>query len=437
MAQDSANRPAEDGSEYAKIVRALLLGSGALFLAAALLYGPLLVGISRGASPTALEAEKMRAVRSGFAVAGAFFAVASTFVGRCRRLQSPAAGRRAATLLLAVLAVAVPGALVEFGLRPFIEPKTTLFTPDRELGWKLVPGARDEWGGVRVAINARGMRGPAVDHEKRAGTARIVFLGDSVTFGYGVERDEDVFAQRVGRALTKRLGRPVEIVNAGVGGYSPWQQALFFAREGVRYAPDLVVVGFVLNDVTEKLALVRYGGNARGWQLERTARGALDRWISGSAVAAWLRDIVARIRFGRDVSAGARRAESADVRRLAHDPEAPAWRRAWSITVGNLDRIFALAKSREIESLLVIFPYAFQLDAPARSDGPQRRLVAHARARGVPVLDLLPPLAARKADAPYFIDDSHLSTEGHRAVADALAEFVVQRELLSPRRDPS
>jgi lysophospholipase L1-like esterase len=435
MAQDSVNRRAEDGSEYTNVVRALLLGSGLLFLAAALLYGPQLVMSCRGAPPSALEAERMRGVRIGFAIAGALLVAASALVDRWRRLRSLAAGRRAATLLLAVLALTVPAGLVEFALRPFTEPRTTLFTPDRELGWRLVPGARDEWGGVRVAINARGMRGPALDHEKPDGAARILFLGDSVTFGYGVERDEDLFAQGVGRELTRRLGRPVEIVNAGVGGYSPWQQALFFEREGVRYAPDLVVVGFVLNDVTEKLALVRY--EARGWQLERTARSALDRWLSGSAVAAWLGDALARIRFGRDVSAGALREEAADVRRLARDPEAPAWRRAWSITTGNLDRIFAFAAAREIESVLVIFPYAFQLDAPARSGGPQRRLLAHARDRGVPVLDLLPLLSARRDAAPDFIDESHLSPEGHRAVAAALADFVMRQELLSPRRDSS
>jgi hypothetical protein len=433
MAQDSADRRAENGSEYTNVVRALLLGSGLLFLAAALLYDPQLVTLGRGAAPSALEAEKMCGVRFGFAIAGALLVAAFALVDRWHRARSLAAGRRAATLLLAVLALTVPAGLVEFGLRPFAEPRTTLFTPDRELGWRLVPGARDEWGGVRVSINARGMRGPALDHEKPEGTLRILFLGDSVTFGYGVERDEDLFAQGVGRELTRRLGRPVEIVNAGVGGYSPWQQALFFEREGVRYAPDLVVVGFV----TEKLALVRYGGETRGWQLERTARGALDRWLSGSAVAAWLGDALARIRFGRDVSAGALREEAADVRRLARDPDAPAWRRAWSITTGNLDRIFALAASREIESMLVIFPYAFQLDAPARSGGPQRRLVAHALARGVPVLDLLPLLGARRGAAPDFIDESHLSPEGHRAVAAALVDFVMVQELLSPHRDPS
>ena len=241
----------------------------------------------------------------------------------------------------------------------------------------------------------------------------------------------------VGRALAERLGRPVEVVNAGVGGYSPWQQAHFFEREGIRYAPDLVVVGFVLNDVTEKLALVRYGGEARGWQLERTARSGLDRWLSGSAFAAWLRDTLSRIRFGQDVAAGASRVEAADVRRLARDPEAPAWRRAWRITTENLDRIFAFAASHEIESALVIFPYAFQLDAPDRTGGPQRRLVAYARDRDVPVLDLLPLLDARRGGTPDFIDESHLSPEGHRVVAAALVELVMRRRLLSLRRDPS
>lgn len=62
----------------------------------------------------------------------------------------------------------------------------------------------------------------------------------------------------------------VETINASVSGYSPWQQAIYLQNEGLRYAPDVVVVAFVLNDATEKFELLRFGGAWEGWQLSRS-----------------------------------------------------------------------------------------------------------------------------------------------------------------------
>jgi lysophospholipase L1-like esterase len=330
-----------------------------------------------------------------------------------------------------VLTGLLPIALVDCGLRPFVSPKTTLFTPDRELGWRMRPGAEGEWGGVRVRVNERGLRGPLVPLERSPGTHRLLFLGDSVTFGFGIERTEEVFPFRVGRDLERELAAPVEVVNAGVGGWSPWQELAFLEREGLDYRPDGVVIGFVLNDVTEKLALVRYGGTHEGWQLARTARGTLDRWLSMSALATLAREGAALLRFGSDVRLGAQAVETADVRRLVLEPE--SFPRAWRITLESVGRIAERARRRDVPCLLVIFPYAFQLEDPERTSAPQRRLLAFAGERELPALDLLPLLAEQGRDA--FLDPSHLSPAGHARAARAIAERILaERWLPAPRR---
>ena len=369
------------------------------------------------------------ALRIGFAAAGLLLLAGAELARRQPRLGAWLARPRVASPLLALLGLVAPLSLLDFGLRPFVEPKTTLYQRDRELGWTLVPGAQDEYGGVRVRINARGLRGPEVADAKPQGVLRILWLGDSVTFGYGVERTEEIFPYAVADRLSARLGRPVETVDAGVGGYSPWQEQLWLERDGWRYAPDLVVVGFVLNDLTEPLSLVRYGGQGEGWQLARTAKGALDRWLSASALATALRDGLARLRFGRDVAGAATRLETYDVRRMSADPTAPPFDRSWHIGETSLGRIFASARSRGVPVALVIFPYRFQLDAPQATAGPQRRLVEFAASQGVPVLDLLPLLAERRAGVP-FLDDSHLSSAGHAVVSDALAAFLAEAKLV-------
>jgi GDSL-like Lipase/Acylhydrolase family len=239
----------------------------------------------------------------------------------------------------------------------------------------------------------------------------------------------------VAALLAERLARPVESVDAGVGGYSPWQEQAWLEREGWRYAPDVVVVGFVLNDLTEPLSLVRYGGKGEGWQLARSARGALDRWLSESALAVSLRDGFAALRFGRDVRRGAQALESHDVQRLIAQPQDPLWQQSWRIAEGNLARIFASARQHGVSAALVILPYAFQLDAPDATAGPQRRLAAFAREQGVPVLDLLPLLASSRAE-PLFLDASHLSASGHAVAAEAIAAFLVEHGSLEAARAP-
>ena len=416
--------------ESSKVGRALLLGSGLLYLLAALLYDPrLLAPLSRGAFG-ALTLEKMRAVRVGFALAGLVLILLVPLAARVRTL-------RTATVLLALLGLVVPLTLLDCGLRPFVEPKTTVYMADEELGWKLRPGREDEYGGVRVQINTKGLRGPELPFEKPPQTVRILWLGDSVTFGYGIEATDALFPYRVAALLAPRIGRAIESVDAGVGGYSPWQERTWLEREGWRYEPDLVLVGFVLNDLTEPLSLVRYGGGGEGWQLARSARGVLDRWLSASALATAIRDGVAAVRFGRDVQQGAAAVEAGDVLRLVTQPRAALWQKSWQLAESNLAQIFAAARERDVGVALIVFPYAFQLEAPQRTASPQRRLVAFAQAQGIPVLDLLPLLAAQPG-APLFLDASHLSEEGHAVVADAIAAFLLEHALLAPpARDAS
>jgi lysophospholipase L1-like esterase len=342
-------------------------------------------------------------------------------------LRRVASSRAAAPLLLALTSVALPLALLDFGLRPFLEPKTTLFREDPTLGWRLVPGAVGEWGGVRITVNSQGLRGPEVAHARTPGALRVLHLGDSVAFGYGLARFSDAAPFAADAALERALQRPVETVNASVGGWSPWQQHLYLVGEGFAWAPDLVVVHFVLNDVTEKLALHRYGGSERGWQLARSARSSLDRWLSGSAVWTALRGGYARLRFGPDVAAGALAAEEAAVRRLVREPGDPQVSRGWRIAFANLEKIVAACRERDVPLVLVVHPYAFQLAAPDASHGPQRALGRFAAERRVPLLDLLPVLSGCD---DCFLDASHLSVKGARLVGEALAGFVVERDLL-------
>jgi lysophospholipase L1-like esterase len=131
---------------------------------------------------------------------------------------------------------------------------------DPEIGWvnrensEGVHSPNPSGPGGHVRTNSRGLRGGEVPYERTPGRNRILVLGDSVTFGYGLE-EEDSYPALLG----KRLGGGAEVLNAGVVGYGLDQQYLWFKREGVRYRPDVVVVGFSAGDIYDSTCSMRYG----------------------------------------------------------------------------------------------------------------------------------------------------------------------------------
>jgi lysophospholipase L1-like esterase len=335
--------------------------------------------------------------------------------------------------MLASVTVLVAG--VEAALRPLVRlrARTTIFERDGDLGWKYRPGADDLWDGVRMRINAKGLRMPETSYAKPRGTFRILFLGDSVTVGWGLE-EEQTFPRQVAGALAERSGKPIEAINAGVNGYSPWQEAIYLEKEGLRYEPDLVVLSFVLNDVTERFTLERFGGSGVGRQLAGAITSPIDWIVDRTAVGHVAAALGARLRFGRDPRAGARRQELTEVSDLVFHPDRPDVERAWRITLGELARIADTCAARRIPLAIVVFPFVFQLEDPAHRRAPQDRIEAFAAPRGVAVLDLLPVLGRRLAAEgrpaeDYFLDPDHPSPRGARAIGEILSAFLEGRRL--------
>jgi lysophospholipase L1-like esterase len=125
-----------------------------------------------------------------------------------------------------------------------------VFRADSVLGWALRPS----WSGrhekfdfrVRVHIDAAGFR--AMPQVAAPDARRILVVGDSFAFGWGVE-DDETFSAVLARALARDA--PVEVINAGVPGYSTDQYWLFLRERGFALAPDLVLLVECGNDLDE------------------------------------------------------------------------------------------------------------------------------------------------------------------------------------------
>ena len=333
-------------------------------------------------------------------------------------------------LLFAALAVILGLALIEVGLRlagyrPLpTRPVTrnqeilhqyTKFRPSPSLTWELVPGWKGHEGAGAVVINSQGLRERELPVARPAGTRRILCLGDSVTFGHWVEA-EQAFPRQLEQALAGRIGNPVQVINAGVPGYSTFQELKWLEEKGWDYQPDLIVVGFVLNDVVERyLTMAAYGG-------AHTILG-VDTTVTMQPLSRLLRR-TAFHRFVMSMMQGqARRREIYSVRQLFAEPPTPEIEEAWRLTEEELSALAAAAGARQVPLVLVAFPFRFQVQE-ALPPRPQERLARWASTEKIPYVDLTDTFAALGAQAG-FLDHDHPTPAGHLAAAREVATALM------------
>ena len=149
---------------------------------------------------------------------------------------------------------------LEIGLR-LLNPQIMMPHPNGM--WELSPtrGCRltpafdgYHWYGefnVRITISEQGLRdrtfGP-----KEANIGRILALGDSFTFGFGVEGYES-YPKRL-EALLNEKRKGYDVINAGFPGYGTLQELRYLEEEGLAFSPDVVLIGFFgFNDYTDNL----------------------------------------------------------------------------------------------------------------------------------------------------------------------------------------
>ena len=168
--------------------------------------------------------------------------------------------------ITAILLGLVAGTLISAGLlqlRAYLFPSTQWiylqepgheksghrYIYDETLGWKNIPNWKGTTFGRPLSINSRGLRDREYPYRKPPGATRILVLGDSYTWGYGVSNDE-IYTEVIEDELFK--GAKCEVLNTGVSGWGTDQQYLFLRDEGFRYEPDIVIVSFFFgNDFRE------------------------------------------------------------------------------------------------------------------------------------------------------------------------------------------
>ncbi len=173
--------------------------------------------------------------------------------------------RRWPSVLLGIATTLLCVAALEGGLRLLADRpdvplasggRKTVFNPyraDALLSYALRPG----WSGthdsrdfrVGVHVNALGMRGAEASQAKPPGSQRVLVLGDSFAFGWGVE-DAQTFPALL-EARWRSAGRGIEVLDAAVPGYAADHAWILLRERGFALAPDLIVLASCHNDVAD------------------------------------------------------------------------------------------------------------------------------------------------------------------------------------------
>jgi len=362
-------------------------------------------------------------------------------------------GKLALTLACALLLlVAFEAALRVRGYAPLSELQGNEVwrflraSDDPRLAYELIPSARGHAFGTDVSVNALGFRGPEVAVPKPEGARRIVVLGDSITFGNDLDL-EATYPRRL-EALLAQAGRPAEVCNLGVTGYDTLQETLTLERIGLRLEPDLVVIGFCLNDVgTVSLELTQFQRARRfdspifrlrvaQWLMERYEnwmvlrghhdRNGLERFLSRN------RDTIEDV--SGDAQLAARmQAIAASLERVRREP--PGWSPVpWYTSpahVGKLRwafrRLAGLAREHGFQVLVLLLPCLKERPFLAAHDLAYELVAQEAREHGFGALSLAPEVrTVEPAELQVrAIDWFHFNAAGHDLVARALFDYLL------------
>lgn len=361
---------------------------------------------------------------------------------RARPLRSLAGRIALAVSAVGVTLLAAEGLLRVLPTRPAAPGLRALheLRPDRPWLYGLRPGAEsrfafEEGEPISYRINRAGFRDRSRTLAKPAGVERILVLGDSLAFGFGVAQQASFPAR-----MQAALGPGVEVLNLGVNGYNPYTEAALLADVGVAYQPDLVVVQFCVNDLADPTihfdtqTRLHFGAipeaafpDPRGRGRSAPALLRLLGWCHGLRLCARLDAAVLAWQDPPD-----ERTLLASLTSPDSLPDGAV--RQW--LAARYGEMAATSASVGARFAVLAFPFRSQVEGPARG-ALQRDLVALGRLHGWPTVDLLPAFraAAERGDEPLFLDVWHPGEAGHRVAALAILDGLRRQGLLPGAAD--
>jgi lysophospholipase L1-like esterase len=342
-------------------------------------------------------------------------------------------------------------------LNPNRDNEFTFYQYDETLGWKNMPNAEGMLkmpdSTTHIKINSKGLRDKSYGYKKPEGIMRIVVLGDSFTWGYGVEDKE-----RYTEILEDGLLENIQVINMGVTGYGTDQEFHTLKNEGVKYNPDLVIIAFQIGtDISDNTHTVRYTYPKSMFVLDNNNKLTLtnvpvpqkEEWLKREEIEN--NDNVTLFLSFRGFMAHHSHAYVFIADRIVSTPKLlnlfkkigiadkeTRSRRAygfdhynWNLTRAILTEIDAVAKTNNAKTFIVIVPTREQVNKNFDSEL-TGALVDLGKENNITVLDCLPEFRknAENGEELYFKNDGHWNANGHRLAAELIYDKLIEEQLI-------
>jgi len=303
--------------------------------------------------------------------------------------------------------------------------KMLQFSDDMYLGWELRPGVLDH--------NSAGMRGREITPQKRPGVWRIAMLGDSVTYGLGVDADQ-AFPSLLESQLNAVGSGAVEVLNCGVPGYNSFQEYTLLQRRVLEFEPDLVITTFTPDDVETTPVILNVGGSMCLFRNHFEGSRVFNNSIH------WT--VFRRSHLYRFLYKHAALAFAAPEGRFAAGNLQP------EVEWGNVRCMAESCAERQTQFLLVLSPWLLPYcqppdGTPSGLSGPEefrryeqafdeiRRLARQSHLQYLDLAPLYQEYAGKLKLQP--LDQEHLNPLGHRLVAQRLCEKLLSLRTHTPK----
>jgi len=319
--------------------------------------------------------------------------------------------RLVANLVLSLLSILLTLGILEGVMRLVYQP---LLGGKEGTPWPQL----DDWADYSPPPNRFGHR-----EEEIAGdllseeVTRILFHGDSFTFGSRVPRGEDRFSDLLEARLNEQAkggggGGRYHIYNAGVRSSNPRHWVKTFDTLLGAYRPDYVFAIFFLRSGTDLQTSLIFHQDILS-RIEVKYDGLLYRF---SRVYRYFAERMILREFSEYYQR--------ELSRAYLDEEAS--RNQWQVEKEHLKTLHEKCREAGISFHLIIFPLLYSLeDYPFYAV--EEEIVRFAREEGIPVYSLTPGFIGKQAHTLWIAEnDQHPNEEGHRVAADTLYPYLEQ-----------
>ncbi len=340
--------------------------------------------------------------------------------------------------LLLIFSLGIGLGAAELAIRiwhpPISKPRMQqLHRPSYYTDWELVPGASGVGAlGDAYFINADGYRGERHPLKKPPGVTRIITIGDSFTYGMGVDL-KDTYPKRL-ETILNRNGKRFEVLNFGVIGYNMWQYKELLVRKALSYQPEIIILALYQNDLKQSRPPYETDPDYQPHNpFAQPAATEQQGILSHSALWNVLKNLNARIEYKYRYLRGHDYLKNIPARKQQFGT-AQSGSDDYKILTGTFDRektlafsqalhqFVATARKNDTKVLLAYIPDSIQLNDP-KLQVVNRQIANWSRTIGVPFVDLTPVLEQEpRIESLYlFPFDAHNSPKGQRLIAQALA----------------